>query len=700
MPAPATLRQSDSAAITDPTDQDGGPLWYTPNADYRPEQLKYGTPEHDRFVRDLDERERYLRRTLEPSWDDMIRWWRLYNAQIEDHRGPDEDWRAAVHVPYPYSGIETRVAALIDILNSTDPPMQCGPVGSNDIEIAKGAESLLATTFDLNNWRFFMDNVLRERCIQGTALFRVAFRMEYADVHMSPLPSDIYAYQSKMAGTIAEALRMGYPPPPPPDETQQFNAWMDMLAQKGMEIPASPFDQRVRTRTYNAPRFERLSLFDCRYDPMVENIQDQSLFMIRSVRTGQWLKRNTGPGPDKMFDPAAVQEGMRMRGDDQSKYRSQDKEIAHTLNVSPTGVVGSDPYYRNGHELWECFLPGEEVAYVVVLNKKIIINKDFRMPYGHGQIPIIHMRNTPVGGYFHGISELQQTERLYYELNSHRNLLLDATTLQTIPIFAKVNAFGLPISQFQIKPGAMWDLPRPDAIAPVIKAMPLADAWQLFASLKQDIDETNSTPTQLRGGPATVGRVSATESERRFSQALSRVKQDAIRIEEESVPLGKQTLFLWYQFTDQESRAARGIAPELANDGLLRAMDYDLRFRGPTRSLNRDVLVEQMMTWANTFGALLPPHRSIRMAKRIFEEMGLKGVEEIVPEEDIAYAEAQFEAQQAAPPPPEEGGPAGAGPPPPGGQPAPLMDQGAPPIPGPEVVNPNVETVPPPGGMV
>lgn len=662
--------------------------------------LTPGSASHDRFVRDVEERERYLRGVLAAPFDNMVRWWRLYLADVEDHRGPDEDWRAAVHVPHAYSGVEARVGALMDILNSSDPPIQCGPVGDDDREVAMGAEQMLTTTLDVNSWRYKMDTILRERCVQGTSLFRLAWRSEFMDVNVTPLPTDVHAYASKMAICVSEAMKLGLPAPPAPDEMEQFNAWMREAEEAGVPVPMNPYEESIRTRTFNAPKMERLSIFDCRYDPQVEFIQEQPLFLIRTMRTEKWLKQHTGPG--KMFDAEAVKMGVAARGSESSKFASQDKEIANVLSISSTGNVGVDPYYRNAHEVWECFFPGDEFAYVIILNRKVVINTDFRMPYGHGQIPIMHMRNTPVGGYFHGISEIQQPERLYYELNAHRNLLLDAVTLQTIPIFAKVNAFGLPITQFAIKPGAMWDLPRADAIAPVTKAMPLQDSWQIFNSLKQDIDETNSTPSQLRGGPATVGRVSATESERRFSQALARIKQDAMRIEEEMVPFAKQGLYLWYQFTSQDEREARGIAAGVANEDILRTLDWDIRFRGPTRSLNRDMLVQQEMTFANTFGGLLPPHRSMLLARRIYEDMGLKNADLILPPSDIKLAEENWARQQATqqgPPPGEGGAPPPGGPPPP--QPGEVPLAGMPPAeaPAPEDVEGGA-MLPGPGEMV
>jgi hypothetical protein len=234
---------------------------------------------------------------------------------------------------------------------------------------------------------------------------------------------------------------------------------------------------------------------------------------------------------------------------------------------------------------------------------------------------------------------------------------MDAVTLQSFPVFGKINAFGLPATQFQIKPGAVWDLPRKDSIDTITKSIPLQDSWNLFQSLKQDIDETNSTPPQLRGGPATVGRVSATESERRFSQALSRIKQDAIRVEEELIPMSKQDLYLWYQFTTVEQRAQMGMQGNLSNEDILRGMDMNIRFRGPTRVINRDMQVQQMMTFVNTFSGLIPPDKALVLARRIWEAMGLKNADEIISPQDIEQAAAQMAAG------PGQGGPPGGAPP-------------------------------------
>ena len=662
----------------------------------KPNALKPGTPEHSRFLKEITEWELHAKSILESPWEDMLRWWRLYLADIEDTREEGEEWRAAVHVPYAYSGIETRVASLVDIANSLDPPIQCGPVGGDDIEVARGAEALMRATLDMNNWRYKLDGIIRERCIQGTSLFRLAWRTEVANITIAPTADEIGAYQHSMATCVYRAQQLGLGPPPSPDEMEDFMAWLEEAQQAtGVVMPANPFEQTVPTRVWSGPKVERLSLFDCRYDPTVETIHDQPIFLIRSLWTADMLRKNSGPGLDKMFDPAAVEEGIKSRGQGENKLSEQDQEIASVIKIGKrAGAVGTNPLYVNAHEVWEVYRPGnEEFPYTVWLNPKAggetgkAINKrQHVMPYSHGEIPVIATKNTPVPGYFHGISEIQQPERLYIEMNTHRNLLLDAITLQTMPVLAKVNSFGLPISQFQIRPGAVWDLPRADAIGAVTKALPLADSWNLFQSLKADIDETNSTPSQLRGGAATVGRVSATESERRFSQALARIKQDAVRMEEELTPLAKQGLMLWYQFTTFQQREAMGINPMIANDEILRSLDLDMRFRGATRSEQRDMLVQQMMTFANTFGALLPPHRSMQFARRIYEAMGLKNVDEVIPPQDIALAQRKFEVMQAAPPPPPEGGEQGGGPPPSGGGPPPLADQGAPPAPRPEDV--------------
>jgi hypothetical protein len=74
-------------------------------------------------------------------------------------------------------------------------------------------------------------------------------------------------------------------------------------------------------------------------------------------------------------------------------------------------------------------------------------------------------------------------------------------------------------------------------------------------------------------------------------------------------------------------------------------------------------------------------------ARRIYEAMGLKNVDEILPEQDIALAQKQFELSMAAPPPPPEAaggkGKGNGAPPPGGGGQPPLAEQGTPPAPRP-----------------
>jgi hypothetical protein len=649
--------------------------------------LKPGGASHDRYVSEIVERERYLRDKLQGVFNDMVRWHRLYLADIEDPRGASEKWRACVHVPRAYGAIEALVSAELDILASTDPPIQCGPTGFDDVLAAKGAEELANLTLDLNRWRLLTDMILREKRVQGTALFRSAWRTEWKDILLSPLSTDGASYKASLAKFLDEAEKSGYHAPPAPDEVGFFD-WI-LKASEDLKIPApqDPFNEKVTTATFNAPKIERLSIFDTRFDPTIEYIQDQPLFIIRSFRTEKWLKHMVDRG---VFDGEAVQYAIDKGGSidgRQENLSEQDKQIAEVMKISRTEAA-ADPYLLKAHTVWESFMPEEELKHCIVVNGCAIVNKQpTEMPYAHGEIPVTQLRNVPVAGLFCGISEIQQPERMYLELNAHHNLMLDFQMLNAMPVFKRIRSGGMQSQALQIRPGATWDVDRSDSIARAWEPANLGPFLEIFNHLSREIDESGSSGANMRGAPATVGRVSATESQGRLGQAMGRATASAIRTEEEMVPAIRQWLMLWSQFTDYTTR--KDIAKtNIGNDQLLAALQYDIRFRGATRTVRRDLLVQQMTTFAKEFRDLIPRPQMLEIGKRVWEAMGLKGGDLVIPQEQIefeskveAFKKAQALAQMEAPPPPPPGAggppPGEMSPPPGGGEPPP------PPMPGP-----------------
>jgi hypothetical protein len=599
-------------------------------------------PNHDRQRSEIVELELFYREQLTNTFQNMLRWWKLYHSQRDDQRKPEEQWRSNVFVPYPYSGVETKTASLVDILTSSDPPIQAEGVGDEDEGPAKKCERLLDYTLRVNEWRGRLDGILREACIQGTALFKSAWRHEQRRVKL--YPSSEQCQQFELA--VEQAVSRGASPPP--QDPQGFAQWqMEVLVALQIRVPPNPYSRVATVSTFQAPKIERVSIFDTRFDPGIDTIQGQHCFIQRVVRPKQWVIDRAGDDPNLPFDEQQVKSAMNGWGEE--RWSEQEKEIAEMMGVE---LDSNDPYYRDRIELWEVFRPDHpEAPYTVWLNRQACINKDVSsMPYGHGEIPITAIRNVPVPGQLLGISEMQPAEKLYYEMNTLRDLRIDATTLATMPVFGKLAEMGMPDIVRMIRPGTVWNLPRLDGWKKLTEGGPDSSIWRELAEIKGDIDETNSTPSQVRGGASQVGRVSATETERRLSQALLRMKTQGIRVEEELHGAVKQWLWLWYQFGDEELMVrVGGDGPDpyvqISKDELLEAFDIDFRFRGASRAANRELITQQLMTFATTFGAALKPHRVLALASRIYEGMGIKGRQEIIPDQDIAEAKLQYEQQ-------------------------------------------------------
>jgi hypothetical protein len=58
------------------------------------------------------------------------------------------------------------------------------------------------------------------------------------------------------------------------------------------------------------------------------------------------------------------------------------------------------------------------------------------------------------------------------------------------------------------------------------------------------------------------------------------------------------------------------------------------------------MLVQQMMNFVNTFGAVMPPHRLLAVGRRVWESMGLKNVDEVISTQDIDFVQQQTQQPQ------------------------------------------------------
>jgi hypothetical protein len=602
--------------------------------------------DHRKTVDDILEREAALLQMMQPYYQGWVKYWKLYLADREDKRSADELWRADIWVPDPFVITETRVAVQSDIFNSPDPPIQAEGVGDEDAPGAKPIELLLDYQLRKMSWR--KKNILMSRAcsVQGTDFFKTVYVNQSHVITTKPDRAEFEAF----AQSLMEAMNTGAPPPPDPiRDPKGFEVWRQLINAGGKaKVREAPFSGQKTIVRYRGPSLERLNAFDIRLDPLVEDIEDQPLIIHHYVKPKSWLQSRTGQDAKFPYDPAAVEEAIDLEPAEIDKLSQYFKEVAAIMDVSLP--IGMDRFHERMVEIHECWdQADQEMPFKVILNQKTVINKTPNsLPYQHGECAIGAVRNVWVPGFALGLSDYQQSETLFYEKQALRNLRLDGTTLAVLPALQKPSGYGLPDSVRSIKPGSIISTPRPDAIKRLIEMNVPAEAYREHEDIKFDIQEATATYPNVRGAAASVGRVSATENQQRLSQALARIKLTAVQTEEDLTPFVRQSLGLWYQFGDPELRLKVGGADPLltiSKADIFEAMEVDYRFRGATRAVNRDLQIQQMLSFAKDMGANLLPREMRALMLLIWENFAIRGGSKIISEDGTRTLQTNWDLQ-------------------------------------------------------
>jgi hypothetical protein len=286
----------------------------------------------------------------------------------------------------------------------------------------------------------------------------------------------------------------------------------------------------------------------------------------------------------------------------------------------------------------------------VVLNG-VVINKDpSQMPYMHGMNPIFAARNLAIGGLAHGISDYRPLESIFMENAAFRNLRIDGAKLAMIPILAKLASIGTPALLKQLKPGMMVNVPRMDAFGQLFKMTMPEGAWKEPADLQIDMDESSATYGQVRGAPATVGRVSATENSNRFNQAISRLKLCAAQVENDMDDFAFQCLALAYQYIDPDTRLKVGGPGDpyinVEQSKILEAMEQDYVFLGAVNAINREAIAQKLNEFGKNYAVNLTPIEMRQIMEDVISAIGVRNAKRIVSPEGTADAKEAYEIKE------------------------------------------------------
>jgi len=609
-----------------------------------------GDPKHDEFVSDVLAAEEVMRQALSDPFEEITEYWKLYLARMEDERLEDEDWRANVHVPYPYSGVETVGSSMVDIMLASDPPVQVTKIHEEDRDFARSLEYLYDHVLASSRWPLTLDMTFRELLVQGSAVMKVVQINRTSKVNLRATQKEVAFFKT----SVIEAVKNGAPQAP--DNPTMFEQWrndVNLSNKFGVIIPAVPVNGPRIIRRYTGPSIVRVPLWDLRFDPTIEEWHTQPFVAHRMLRTQDWVKSRAGDDPSFPFDPKQVEECLD--GWDGEEVSTWQQEVASMMGISYEKK--SSPLTKNLVELLEVYqVDKEDTPFCMILNRKGAINKTMQHPFSHGGLPLHLLRNIPIPFQSLGMSEYQQTKGLYIEINTMRNLRIDAIMLAVLPVFLKAKSVGLPGLTQLLRPGLVMETDNPKGINKLIDMNIPGEVFREESEGKSDIDETHATFSAVRGASATVGRVSATESERRYGRALVRTKGRISRIETEMDEIPPQIAFLFHQFSDPADIAkitgAAGIIRQFPREKFLDALEMGVRFRGASKALNRDMQAQKLKDFLTTMGSQLNKLslQEVRdIARRWLEAMGEKEASVIISDATTqTMMKAEQEASQAA----------------------------------------------------
>jgi hypothetical protein len=279
-----------------------------------------------------------------------------------------------------------------------------------------------------------------------------------------------------------------------------------------------------------------------------------------------------------------------------------------------------------------------------------LLLRDVPNPYGFiNLVKFIYEKNT-IPNRFDGIGaghNVLGIDRLYYRMI---NQIMDNIKLINNSMFKFKKGAGIDTRQLVSKPGGgiACNDPEKDVIQ-----LQTSDIKQSAFNVLQKLDDEHKRAsgatdifqgeTQVRG--AMVNQIAQTNAasrfdliKRRFTEALGEVVYQLLKMDIENLQdLNADILKLW---PEEERTMVFQIIKNVAPD-----VKFNVKINADTVVVpNKDIMVKQLIDWANMFSAMLPPETVLGVAKRILELRGVPNIKELGL--DQALMNIQMQQQQ------------------------------------------------------
>jgi hypothetical protein len=607
-------------------------------------------------AKEVEEYFDYYKGALTDNFKRITDHWKLYMRSAKDKRKKHEKWRALVAVPYPYSGTETTVAALQELIHSQSPAIMPESIGMGDEPTAQKMERY----WDYIQRRMRLtqetDLFFREMVVQGYAIRKNVWVRKERQIMVLESEDQAREFDERMQEAIEVTGQQ--PPEPemfgtPADFQRAFEEYrFHVIKEAKIPLPPIPAPGPTKVLHYAGPGMKRTSVYNFFFDPLSQITEQPTI--ERSIVPMEWVMDRAGKEDNRAFDGEAVQAAMMEAGEERRLDEWQ-SELADIYGVN--SGESESPRYRKAVELLEFYNPADKkMPYRMIMNRKMMINKTPHIPFQHGDHPYTILTNIELPWTSVGMSDLYQPGPLYKEMNTLRGLRLDAVALSVLPVFAKMKEAGLTELARRFSPGLILDTARgPGSIGQVTSVEVPSEAFKEIYEIKDDIDTTNATQPMVRGqtGPTNI---TATHAERAVQSAATRTTQRVLRIEGELSRFVDQSLSLMHQFMSEDDKIRVGgkdkIDPFLTfqKKDFLHALHMEYAFRSARTTVNKELVVQQMKDLLATYTDLqIPGFKPEVLAKRIQAKLDQDWESSWMTEEELqAQQEAAAAEEQAA----------------------------------------------------
>lgn len=397
--------------------------------------------------------------------------------------------------------------------------------------------------------------------------------------------------------------------------------------------------QEEKQLGYEGPSLDSVSLFDFFPDPHATELSNADYVIERYFVTQEQLEEWQEEG---VVGPNAGGESVSNVKTHKNRNRENDDRIRRLNDVGKRsgGRADTTRDWIEIHEYWE----PDHVQFVA--NEDVVIRSN-QNPFINREYPYFVFRDYPQDNEFYGIGEVENVKDLQHEINTQRNMRIDARSFSLNPILQVSPGAMVSNDELEFESGKIWRV-DPGQVQPFAlpdTGTPSVEEEQLAV---QNIKETTSVTDVIRGlqtskFPETATGVSTldTNASTRFNMKLRVIEEPLKEFARHMVSMNQQfmTERKMVRITGQSQTSDPRIEEEdvttIAGDNFLTAdptnikgsFDYKVK---AAESINKKQRQQRYMQVLNVGSKFASEFNVQEVMKRLFESMGVKDVDKIL----------------------------------------------------------------------